>query len=418
MNALVRVLGWGLCGGLLVMASCVTHRGDWRLESPPPHEGVEVVLLAGVAPSDRGARAVAERVEQTLKPDRPRMVVWLGSVAAERRAVATPRAQRRGPRCSDPARAWDRPAAAALAETARREAGETSYAVTGVLDHRCGHEPALRQDDAAGPHPWRMPGVHTWLRVFADGSVATLARCRSGACAFDTAPAREEQARADLVMIDLGPWLYPADDPVLRARDDADVASLVSLLLAVTETPPHAAPPRLLVSSAPIEAGAEHGLGALRADATFHALPPELRDALLTGHFAGVLAAYDRSLYATADLGNAIKRADRAWLPAPVFQVAAGAVAEPNARSSMVLRRRRVRESQAYQAPLWSDHAGFAVLHLGSESAQITLHARRGRHWETGSLMVPLRPLPYPPATPSPNMAPCRDCPPIPAGER
>jgi hypothetical protein len=84
----------------------------------------------------------------------------------------------------------------------------------------------------------------------------------------------------------------------------------------------------------------------------------------------------------------------------------------------MALRPRRLRTSQAYAPPLWSDHAGFAVVHVRGEQAELSLHARRGRHWETASLEVPLRPSPHPPRTPSPHMGPCRDCPAIPASER
>ena len=113
-----------------------------------------------------------------------------------------------------------------------------------------------------------------------------------------------------------------------------------------------------------------------------------------------------------------IKRADRAWLHAPVFQVVAGAVARPNRRAGMAMRPRRMRTSQAHAPEVWSDHPGFAVVHLREGTARLELHARRGRHWETAAITVPLRPAPHPARTPSPHMAACRDCPPIPASER
>ena len=43
---------------------------------------VELVLLANVSPEDRGARAVAARVEQVRGRVRPRGVLWVGNVAA------------------------------------------------------------------------------------------------------------------------------------------------------------------------------------------------------------------------------------------------------------------------------------------------------------------------------------------------
>jgi hypothetical protein len=404
---------------MLLAMGCVAHRGPWRLdpaggEASEP-EGVALVLLANVAPEDRGARAVATRVEQVLAEDRPRVVLWLGNVAAAPMTSATPFAERRGPRCAALATAWAGPAGAALAQAVGPTDDERSFGVPGVLDHRCGHAPALQ----AG-QPWSMPGVHYVLRVHSDGRVVRRAACNDGGCVFDEVVGGTDdvQPLVDLVVIDLAPWLHPSTDGVARGRNAQTVQALEALLTAVAEAPPEAAPPRLLVSSVPVEAGGEHGLGALWPDATFHGLPVHLQTMLVEGHFAGVLAGHDRSLYATADLTDAIKRSDRAWLRKPVFQVTAGAVSRPNRRATMALRRPRLRTSQAHAPPVWSDHAGFAVVHLGGEAARIELHARRGRHWETASLTVPLRPLPHPVRTPSPHMAPCRDCPAIPASER
>lgn len=393
-----------------------------------PDDGVELVLLANLSPEDRGARAVATRVEQVLRGDRPRVVLWLGNVAAAPMGSATMRAQRRGPRCAELSEAWASPAASALANALRGPEAAPSFAVPGVLDHRCGHGPALRRSERSGPHPWRMPGSHYVLRVLADGSVSERAVCRESGCTFAKAPsagpspspspAQPARPLVDLVVIDLAPWLHPASEPAERRRDEQRVQALEILLSAIAAVPPEGAPPRLLVSSVPVEAAGEHGLGALWPEATFHNLPATLQSMLVQGHFAGVLAGHDRSLYATPDLTDAIKRADRAWLRAPVFQVVAGAVSRPNERAAMALRPLRIRRSQAYVPPVWSDHAGFAVVHLQAEHAELELHAHRGRHWERASMTVPLRPPPHPGRTPSPHMAPCRDCPPIPASER
>lgn len=407
---------------MLLATGCVIHRGAWRIEpDAAPAEGsagdgVELVLLAGIAPEDRGARAVVARVEQRLADERPRVVLWLGDVAAAPMISATPRAQRRGPRCLAVDEALAGPAMTTLTAAVAASASERSFAIPGVLDHRCGHGSALRE---AG-WPWRVPGTHAVLRVHTDGSVTQRAACSDGHCAFDdaAAPAGGPAPLVDLVMIDLAPWLHPAADPAARRRDELQVQALEALLTHVAAVPAEAAPPRLLVSNAPLEAGGEHGLGTLWPDATYHVMPPHLQAMLVEGHFAGVLAGYDRSLQATADLSDAVKRSDRAWLRAPVFQVVAGAVSAPNRRAGMAIRPKRLRTSQAYAPPVWSDHPGFAVVRLRGEAAELELHARRGRHWETTSLRVPLRPAPLPSRTPSPHMAPCRDCPPIPASER
>jgi hypothetical protein len=403
---------------MLLAMGCVTHRGPWSRAAPVAAsggDGVELVLLANVAPEDRGARAVAQRVRAVLAEDRPRVVLWLGNVAAEPMVSATMRAERRGPRCRALADAWAGPAAAALAAEVERIGGDRSFAVPGVLDHRCGHAPALREGQ-----PWQLPASHYVLRVHTDGSVALRAACGDGGCVFEgfASPASDAPPLVDLVVIDLAPWLHPGADPDARARDELQVRALEALLTAVAAVPPQAVPPRLLVTSVPVEAGGEHGLGALWPDATFHGLPPQLQAMLVEGHFAGVLAGHDRSLQATADLTDAIKRADRAWLRAPVFQVVAGAVSAPNRRAGMALRPRRLRTSQAYAPAVWSDSPGFAVVHLREHEAELVLHARRSQHWETASLAVPLRPSPHPSRTPSPPMSPCRDCPAIPASER
>ncbi len=397
---------------------CVTHRGPWRLDAdgaPDDGEGVELVLLANVAPEDRGARAVAQEVEQLLAEERPRIVLWLGNVSAPPLHSATPRAERRGPRCSEPDAAWSGPATTALAQRIGPPSGTPSFAVGGVLDHRCGASAALRQ-----ARPWRMPATHYVLRVYTDGSVEERAACGDEGCRFaEVKPsAGANPPLMDLVMIDLSPWLHPSDDAAARHRDAREVDALEAMLAAIAAVPPEAAPPRLLVTSVPVEAAGEHGLGTLWPDASFHGLPVPLQNVLVEGHFAGVLAGHDRSLYASEDLSNAIKRADRAWLGTPVFQVVAGAVSRPNRRAAMALRRQRVRTSQAYSPRLWSDHAGFAVVRVRGEEAEIILHARRGRHWEQASMTVPLRPAPHPVRTPSPHMGPCRDCPPIPASDR
>ncbi|MEX1369188.1 MAG: hypothetical protein AB1Z98_39030, partial [Nannocystaceae bacterium] len=418
------------CGGLLLAAGCVTHRGPWTTGSPPevaapdPASGsaseVELVLLANLSPDDRGARAVAARVDEYLADDRPRVVLWLGNVAAAPLRSALPVTVRRGPRCLPADQAWSTGAAARLAEaTGPLDAAGRSFATMGLLDHRCGHRDQLSRNDG---NPWAVPGDHYWLRIYGDGSVEVRLSCGDGSCRQDgrATGSRSTSALplADLIVVDLLPWLSPREEPSARREDERRVDELRVLLSAVAELPPETSPPRLLVSSVPVEAAGEHGLGTLWPDATFHVMPPPLQRLLLDGGFAGVLSAHDRSLSATPDLFDAIKRADRAWLRSPLFQVQAGAVARPNRRAAMALRRPRVRHSNAYRAPVLSDHAGFAVVRLRPDDATLELHAHRGGRWQTSSLDVPLRPAPHPERTASPHMGPCRDCPPIPANER
>ncbi len=426
-----------LCGGLLLLAAgCVTHRGPWRAAAEPsastttdgahdpgpatPEPGsVDLVLLGNLAPSDRGAKAVAARVQDVLDGQRPAVVLWLGDLAAAPMRTATRRALRRGPRCTPVTPdAWPSPTAQMLATATRAPTpAPPSFAATGILDDRCADDDTPGVDGST--QALRTPGTHYVLRVHTDGSVTERAWCNAGACRFpQTDTVNQAPALVELVVVNLGPWLHPNTDATARARDDQRVRSLDAMLDAVAQRPPEAAPPRLLVSSAPVEAAGEHGLGALWPDATFRSLPPKLQQMLVEGHFAGVLAAHDHSMTATADLSDAIKRADRAWLSAPVFQVQAGAITHPNRRAGMALRPLRTRRSQSFAAPVFSDHPGFAVVRLHGDRAQLMLHARRVGRWETATLDVPLRPAAHPSATPSPVMAPCRDCTSIPVNQR
>ncbi len=398
---------------MLLTAGCVTHRGAWQPAAATPGrgQGVDLVLLANTGGKVRRAEAVGSRVQQIIGPGSPAVVLWLGDL------VSDPRAQRRRPRCTTATPPWRTPGLEALAAATGRP-GVPRFAVPGVLDWRCEQATALRPGGTEAP-PWQIPGTHYVVRVHVDGSTHLRAWCQDGGCRFDMPPPGEgPRTLADLVVVDLAPWLYPPPPGPARRLADLQVEALDAMLVQLAQTPPDTTPPRLLVSSVPVEAAAEHGLGALRPDATFHNLPPRLQGMLLEGHFAGVLCGHDRSMTAGVDLSDALKRSDRAWLRAPVFQVTAGAVSRPNRRPAVSLRRRRVRSSQAWRAPVFSDHPGFAVLRLEGERAELTLHAYRWRRWETASLSLPLRPTPHPARTASPVMAPCRDCPRIPINER
>jgi hypothetical protein len=131
--------------------------------------------------------------------------------------------------------------------------------------------------------------------------------------------------------------------------------------------------------------------------------------------FAGVLSAHERSLQVIDDLPDAALRADKAHLPRPVFQVISGAAVDPDVRHP----RRLVPlwRGTAAHPRLWSDHAGFAVLHLDPREGTVTLHARRRGRWVTGSTTVPLDGR-DPSARNVVGQQPCRACADVPAAAR
>jgi hypothetical protein len=138
-----------------------------------------------------------------------------------------------------------------------------------------------------------------------------------------------------------------------------------------------------------------------------------VQDAIRDGVFVGVVSGLDRSLQVEADLSNAIKRSAKVWIEAPTFQVVSGAVSLPDRRSPRSL---SIREGIALEPDLYSTCPGLAVLRLSSERVDVILHHFRGG-WRTGTVSFPLRRPPHPAETPSPSMAPCRDCPEVPVGE-
>ncbi|MCH9683473.1 MAG: hypothetical protein K0V04_18695, partial [Deltaproteobacteria bacterium] len=223
---------WG--GMLLWAAGCVAHRGPWLsttvADDAPDPAGVDLVLLGSMAPPDRGAQAMAARVEQVLDGSRPAVVLWLGDLAAAPLRTASRRALRRGPRCTlGPSDPWPSPAVEALMVATQGGRASASFAVPGVLDHRCGYDDAPEFN----PDSRRVPGTHYVLQVYADGSVTERASCREGVCRVSPSDTSGPQPLVELVMVDLGPWLHPADDPAGRARDDERVRSLEAMLEAV-----------------------------------------------------------------------------------------------------------------------------------------------------------------------------------------
>src|SRR5688572_28652729 len=98
---------------LLLVASCITHRGEaWqRVDPPPPAEGgVTLVLLGDAGAPGRTASKVARRLAATLAEESARgrepVVLWLGNNVLPEGGSK---------RCADPGTAWSREGVAELA---------------------------------------------------------------------------------------------------------------------------------------------------------------------------------------------------------------------------------------------------------------------------------------------------------------
>jgi hypothetical protein len=390
---------------------CLHRRGDWAPRAKPdagPNQGVTFVLLGNAGWDGRGAAVVANQLEHVLDEapasNAAPVVLWLGNNVMARR-----RDDRRLD-CRDARKAWNRKGVDRLSAVVRAHLarGGESFAVAGEHDWRC-HMAVEQQQDQAGAHPWRMPATHYVVRVEQDGRTDVVSTCSDGACSLES---REAPALIELVMVDATPWLYR--DLMDQATADLALRELSSLVEALEATPVETTPPRILVSHFPIEAAGWHGQGGGRPDSTWPVLHPALRRALAAGMFVGVFAAHDLGLYADADLGSAIKRSDRVWLPSPLFQVVSGST---SVRATGL---RRLRHFGS--VTLWPDHyapdLGFATVRLDENTVEITLHARRLGRWRTSALSFPLRRPPHPHETHSPAMPPCLRCPEIPPNER
>jgi hypothetical protein len=384
-----------------LLCGCVSERGFDRVRTPAgptSGAGVSLILLGDAGAPTPHADRVAERLEGELAraraAGRTPIVLWLGNAAhTGKRRTPCPTGSGAGP-------GSPRLHATIAAHLA---ADGSSYLVAGPAEWRCGLVgDAL--DDPSTPFSW--PAPQYVVAVGESGDTAVRWTCTEAGCREhpqDTPP------RIELVMVDATPWTakIPEGDPTLRALD-----RLLETLAADPDRPP-----RILVSHFPVEAAGEHGLGGYDADATIHTLYPPLRDAVLAGQFDGVVAAHDRATYAHRDLTDAIKRGDRAWLRAPLWQVVAGAASMPDAASARLAPKTRYFTGSTYVPDAFSPNPGFAVVHLRGDEMTATLHAR-GRTWRSATIRAPLRGAPHPAATASPPMAPCLRCPSIPASER
>ena len=417
---------------LLVLApvsGCVWHSGGWtEADSAAPAPAVDqapvsLVLVGNPGAPTRWAEQVGAELDARLIAEhdagREPVVIWLGGLSIPRHPG------RRRPDCpTDPALS-SRPGAAAVADAVTRHVGRghASYAVPGVSDWDCGLADALVQKDpSAGPNPWTMPAHHYVVRVGTDGRSSVISGCDGSTCTLSPGASDDDDdgTLVDLVFVDLVPWIaFPSDDAD-RARKDAEIARLDSLIAAVTATAQgdSPAPPRVLVSSVPVEGYGFAGMGGGGADAAYHFMPVALQDALRDGVFAGSIGAHDRAVYATADITPAVKRSSRAWLSAPMFEVVSGSASLPDSRAGASHRRVRYYRSNSGRADVYSDRPGFAVVYVGEQQVSAHLYAAKGRGWERASIEAPLSPAPHPVETASPILTPCQRCPRIPADER
>jgi hypothetical protein len=411
--------------GVLAVATalatgCVVHRGpNWQRRAEPavpndrPTSGpaFSLVVIGNPGAPGRHAQQVATGLRSVLAAERAAghaaTVLWLGDL------VMAEHPDRRDA-CPDPTGAWAREGSHALADTVREHvaAGGQSFAVLGPGDRRCGLDQVLHQTTTTGPNPWLMPDDHYVLRVGADGRTQVVSTCADGGCTVSPADA---DAVLDLVVVDATVWTGPPAAGDALVRSQASARRLDELVTAAVRSD---GPPRVLVGAVPIEAAGVHGHGGLRSEATFHNLPPRLAEAIVQGRFIGSIGAYDRALYATADITDAIKRSDKTWVAAPLFQLVSGAASWPDARAAAGRRRLEYFRGNAYRPPIYSDHGGFAVVRGQADALHLELWARRRGHWETQPLAVPLHPARHPAETASPPMAPCLRCPETPADHR
>lgn len=377
---------------LVGLLGCVHRGATWQREpsSTPAHE-LGLVVIGQPRPG-RATREVARELDQLLAHERaagrPSVVIWLGHDLG---APGDPSAREPCPTRSP----WPEPGMRELADTLAEhlEEGGAIWGVAGPEALRC---PTL---DAGAPAIAR-PDAAYLVRLDAAGRSELASRCEAGTCTI--APEGPEPARLELVFIDPSAWIYPELDQVGSPGREA-LVELDALLAALAERP---GPPRVLVSPIPIESAGVHGYGGARARSVLRFQPASVRRAIAEGRFVGVIAGLERDLQASRDLADAIVRSDRSFVPAPLFQVVAGAAG--GARATLPVSR-----GNSLINELESDHAGFARVRVGVDTLALELHARVAGRWQVGTLALPLVPTPTPALREAPAIQPCLRCDPV-----
>lgn len=409
---------YGAAIALTALVGCSIHRGSgWEAPPPPRDEGVSLLLLGEVAPGRSGQHVAAE-LDRTLTNERAQgrepIVLWLGNGIFPGGPIPGESTRE----CVSSAEAWSAKGPRALHDVVTKHVrlGTPSFAVLGNREWRCGHPELALQESSDGPHPWQMPAHNYVVRIKPNGDTQVVSACSIAAdsqCGVENADAKDS-ALVDLVMLDVSPWVFAP--PAGSATDDLATQSLAqaeALIASLRRMDPKTAPPRILVTNLPIETAGVHGQGGAKPTAFFRQLPAPLKQALADGLFVGAVSAHDRSLQATADVSDAVKRSSRTWLDAPVFQVVSGASSRPDVHAAFTRRQVPYFTGMAITPDLYSNHAGFARVVLTTTEVDVVLHARRGRRWETGTVSFALERAEHPAATPSPVMTPCRRCDPV-----
>jgi hypothetical protein len=398
---------------LLALAlGCAVERGRrWDTPAPPlaPDAAptVSLLLIGGAGFPGRTAARTAAEVERTLADHQrrgvPTVVLWLGDAVGDAGL---------GPGCGSPGDAWSAPGTGDLARVVRahQARGGASFAVLGRHEWRCGAPELAFQTGQGGPHPWQLPAANYVVRVQPDGGTRVVSFCSAGLCTVEPA---EDGALVDLVVLDTVAWLAPPPEGTRGAAAAQTVLTQQAALLAALDlTARPGGPPRVLVTHHPVETAGVHGQGGLWPDSAFFLHAEPLRRAVARGDFAGVVSGHDRTLSATGDLFDAVKRSSRFWLKRPVFQVVAGGAAYPDVQGG---RRGWVYYGgQSLKPDLMSNRAGFAELVVTPTSFAARLHQRRRGRWRAAELKIPAVRPPHPAETASPVMDPCLYCDPVP----
>lgn len=331
------------------------------------------------------ARELASQLEHARAAGRTSVVLWLGHDLGRPgdRSAPCPTRSTRLP--------WQAPGMRELATVLDEHvaSGGALWGVAGPDALRCptpAEGPAIAQPDAA-----------YLVRVHADGRSELASHCDANTCTLAPAPA--EAPLLELVFVDPSAWIYPElDMPGSQAR-----AALDELDVLLTTLAAQPGPPRVLVTPIPIESAGMHGFGGARTRAALRLQPDALRRAIAEGRFVGVIAGLERDLQASSDLADAILRSNRSFVPAPLFQVVAGAAG--GARPTAAFGR-----GNSLVNELESDHPGFARVHLKGDVVELELVAHVRGRWRSGSLALPLVRAPLPALRDPPTIQPCLRC--------
>ncbi len=246
-----------------------------------------------------------------------------------------------------------------------------------------------------------QPAAAYLIRVYADGRSELASQCANDRCTI--AGLAAERPWFELVFVDQSAWVYPELDRPDSAPANA-LVELDGLLAALADQPDP--PPRVLVSTIPIESAGRHGYGGARAVSALRWQPESVRRAIGEGRFVGVIAGLERDLQVSRDLSDAIVRSNRSFLRSPVFQVVSGAAGGSGA--TVVYSR-----GNSLVNELETEHAGFAHLQIDPDSVLVELHARVAGRWQIGTLRLPLVPEPSAELREVPAIQPCLRCDPV-----